>query len=722
MQIWRKKGLSAGGSCALAGAVYTLLAVALTYPQITWMRSGLKRGPEGRVHEDALQNVWILAWQAHALRDCPGEFWNTNLYFPRENTLAYCPIVLGYAPIAAPLVWLTRNPVLACNVCVLATFVANALAMFLLVRRLTRSAAAAIVAGFAFAFMPLRFSYYGQLHIPSSQWMVLALWCWHRFCSRQRLSDAWWLLVFCFVQGLFCGYYLVFFCTLLPVLFAAQALASRRLRSRRNLTLALVFLPCLAALLLPFYKPYLAHQQQMGFGRTLDDSTQYSADVLSYASAPTTNRLYGGWLKAGPESETQAFPGVALIALALVGARSCFRCRLTRGRTAFMPYVILGAASFVLSLGPVIQLGGRRICWGPYWLLHRFVPAYASLRVPGRFAMLVMMSLCVLAGYGMRKLLRRRGGRAYRFLSLAALLLLAAECVHVPLPLVTVPLEDDLPPVYRWLRSQPASTSVVELPLDLGPHDYDYLYTSVYHWRKLVNGVSGYYPPENVPKYLTFRRGLASPSCTQLLADLGVDYVIVHGDRMPVRVDKLVLPPGLELHNRFGDDYVYRVTGASQKRKPSGQEWAEIPRADWKIHTNAPSTPTTWAIDGKLDTQWRTEVAPRGGMRLQIDMGRAHEVGKVLFEFGSGGNEFPRYFKLRLSTDGREWETVADEADMPQFWADVYRSALATPENPQLAITFGPQQCRYILVELAPHEGYSGWAWAFAEVRAFGRL
>ena len=106
-------------------------------------------------------------------------------------------------------------------------------------------------------------------------------------------------------------------------------------------------------------------------------------------------------------------------------------------------------------------------------------------------------------------------------------------------------------------------------------------------------------------------------------------------------------------------------------------------------------------------------------MRLQIDMGRAHEVGKAIFEFGSSGNEFPRYFELRVSSDSREWETVADEADMPQFWADIYRSALTTPKNPQLAITFGPRQCRYILIELAPHKGYSGWAWAFAEVRAF---
>jgi len=698
-----------------------VLTVALTYPQITRMQSGLKRGPDGRVHEDALQNVWILAWQAHALRNCPGEFWDTNLYFPRENTLAYCPVVLGYAPFAVPLIWLTRNPVLACSICVLATFVACALAMFLLVRRLTRSTAAAFVAGFAFAFMPLRFSYYGQLHIPSSQWMVLALWCWHRFCTRQRLSDALWLLLCCFAQGLFCGYYLVFFCTFLPILFAVQAFTIPRLRSRRNLGLALAFFPCLAALLLPFYKPYLAHQRQMGFGRTLDDSIQYSADVLSYASAPDTNRVYGAWLKAGPESETQAFPGIALIALALVGAWSCFRRRLATGRRAFLLYVILGSASLVLSLGPVIQFAGQRICWGPYWLLHRFVPAYAGLRVPGRFAMLVMVSLCVLAGYGVRELLRRRGGRAHRVLPIAAILLLAVECVHTPLPFATVPVGNDLPPVYRWLRSQPADTSVVELPLDLGPHDYDYLYASVYHWRKLVNGVSGYYPPENVAKYLTFRRGLASPSCTQLLADLGVDYVIIHGDRMPVPVHKLVLPPGLELLDRFGDARVYRVTGVSRKKRPSAQTWTEIPRAGWQVHANVSSSPTTWAIDDRLDTQWRTSVAPRGGMRFRIDMGRSHEVSRVLFEFGSAGDEFPRYFELRVSSDGRKWETVADEADRPRFWADIYRSALATPKNPQLAITFESRKCRYVLTELAPHEGYSGWAWAFAEARAFGR-
>lgn len=709
------------GVLAAAIVIYAALTVALTYPQVTSMRDRVRSGPDGQALNDALQNVWILAWHAQALRQWPERFYDTNVYFPRTNTLAYCPPLLGYIPLACPIIWLSGNPVLGYNVCLLMTFVLCAVSMFLLVFSLTRSVTAAGIAGFAFAFVPLRFRYYGQLSIPSAEWMVLALWCLHRYVRQRRLRDAWGMLGFTFLQGLFCGYYLVFFCTLLPVAWAVYAALDRGLRSRRSAALALLFFPCLLALLLPVYWPYVAHNRAMGYGRSLEDNIRYSADVLSYLSAPESSRAYGRWLRPVANPETQAFAGAALLALGCIGAVASLRSRDAGTRRAVVMYLVWGGASVALSLGPVVQVAGHRLCVGPYWLLHRFVPVYAGLRVPGRFAMLAMVALCVCAGYGVAAVRRwpRRGLR--RAVLAAGVVVLGADSLHVPLPLAKVPLEAELPEVYRWLKSQPAHTAVVEIPLDLGDHDFDYLYASTYHWRRLVNGVSGYYPPENVAKYLTFRRGLSFPSCPRLLADLGVDYLIVHGGRMPVRVDKLVIPEGLELCRRFGDDRVYRVMRPDLPKVEArpNQRWEEIPRSRWKAYTNAPSSPPERVLDGRPETVWRTAVEPRGGMRFHVDLAGVHSVGKVRFEFGLAGNEFPRYFTLSVSADGRGWQTVADEADMPRFWADIYRSALCSPKNPSLEVTFTPRPCRYIAIELVRRPAYSGWAWCFAEVRAY---
>ena len=703
----------------LAGLAFAGLTVLLTWPHAIRATDHVRAGPNGRPHEDALQNVWMVAWQAKSSLTQPQQFWDTNLYYPRTNTLAYCPVVVGYAPVSALLARLTHNPVLTYNLCVLAAIPFCGLAMFCLVRHLTGNTLAAGVSGFAFAFMPLRYSYYGQLHIPSSHWLVLALWALHAYTRRQRLLYAATCLLCTFLQGLFCGYYLVFFCTLLPVFWLVVACTQRRFRDRRNLMLAVAFFPVLAALLVPFYWPYVEHGMKMGYSRTIEDAARYSADILSYFSAPRWNVLYGHWLRPMPAAETQAFPGIALSLLAITGVASGFRKKGPLSRQAVICYVAFGATAFVLSLGPVVHIAGRALCPGPFLLLHEFVPGYSTLRVPGRYGMFVMVALCVLAGYGITALLRLPLRWRTALLTLACVLM-GAESLHVPIRLARVPLKQELSPVYDWLRRQPQDAALVEVPLDLAANDYDYVYRSIYHWRRLVNGVSGYYPPENVAKYLLLRRGLASDECPRLLAELGVDYAIIHADRMPVPVHKLVLAPGFQFVRRFGDAHVFRVTSAhAEPRHEAQRPWREVARHAWRVAVNAPSNSPAHMLDDDSQTLWRTTVPPREGMGLTLDLGATSNLGRIRMEFGPAGNEFPRYFRVRVSKDGRAWRQVVGEAEMPRCWADVYRSALAHPRNPLLDLTFPAGGCRYLVIELLPHRGYSGWRWSMAEIRAY---
>ena len=77
-------------------------------------------------------------------------------------------------------------------------------------------------------------------------------------------------------------------------------------------------------------------------------------------------------------------------------------------------FVLLAAlAAFLMSLGPEIRSGGRLISEvGPYHFFYWFVPGFDGLRVPARFAMLVVLFLSVAAGLGASAIERRfrRGG------------------------------------------------------------------------------------------------------------------------------------------------------------------------------------------------------------------------------------------------------------------------------------------------------------------------
>ena len=75
--------------------------------------------------------------------------------------------------------------------------------------------------------------------------------------------------------------------------------------------------------------------------------------------------------------------------------------------------LLAALAAFLMSLGPEIRSGGRLISEvGPYHFFYWYVPGFDGLRVPARFAMLVVLFLSVAAGLGAAAIERRfrRGG------------------------------------------------------------------------------------------------------------------------------------------------------------------------------------------------------------------------------------------------------------------------------------------------------------------------
>jgi hypothetical protein len=170
----------------------------------------------------------------------------------------------------------------------------------------------------------------------------------------------------------------------------------------------------------------------------------------------------------------------------------------------FFLFVLLAAVW--LSLGPVPQSLGRPVeLAAPYRLLFDYVPGFDGVRVPARFAMIVAFALAVLGGYGAATVSRVRLGPVVLII---ASVIAVLEGSRVPFILNgAIPLRDfnapearlvrpaRAPAVYHELAKQPADAVVLELPL--GPPDFDLraMYYSTVHWRPVVNGYSGFYPP-----------------------------------------------------------------------------------------------------------------------------------------------------------------------------------------------------------------------------------
>ena len=76
---------------------------------------------------------------------------------------------------AAPIYWLTGNPVLSHNALLLLTFVLSGYGMWLLVRELTGRSSAGFVAGMAFAFSFYRMDHLPHITLLSAEWMPFIL-------------------------------------------------------------------------------------------------------------------------------------------------------------------------------------------------------------------------------------------------------------------------------------------------------------------------------------------------------------------------------------------------------------------------------------------------------------------------------------------------------------------------------------------------------------------
>jgi hypothetical protein len=148
-----------------------------------------------------------------------------------------------------------------------------------------------------------------------------------------------------------------------------------------------------------------------------------------------------------------------------------------------------------------------------------------GFRAPARFAILAGCALAVLAGFGFEYLQERFSRSRLRSgLLIAVLVVVGVECGSAPMRLEAVPRQ--VPDLYRFLRILNQAV-VIELPIvdwDLAPV---YMYWSTQHWHRLVNGYSGFSPPDYA-ETLTRLRGFPDDRSIERLRRLNVRYIVVH--------------------------------------------------------------------------------------------------------------------------------------------------------------------------------------------------
>jgi hypothetical protein len=458
-------------SHAIAIAGFVGFAAVLLLPQLRQMYSVPDLG-------DPLFSIWRFGWVFHKLGGDPRPLFSPNIFHPFPLTLTYSDSMLLPAVTTMPFLLLGVHPVVTYNLVLVLSFIASAVAMYALAWHLTRSRAAAFVAGLLFGFYPYRFEHYSHFELQMTYCMPLALLALHRFFATGQLRYALAFGALTAAQLYSSMYYAVFFTLYVGVLIAGLLLLTRPPLKRLVIPGALGAALALV-LALPLARTYTS--AQLG-DRDPDTVAYYSATAADYLRAHPRSAAWGTRSLPGRMPERALFPGVMILLLATV---------------ALLPPIGTTRAVYFLGLVAAFELS-RGFNSAVYPFLYDWLSFVRGLRVPARASILVALTLALLAAFGVRRLMAGRSSTVQRLL--LATIVLAVGIDLRPL-LKLEPVWREPPPVYEAIAGNP-NVVLAEFPFGGSPRRYTpnapFLYFSLWHWAQMLNGYSGHYPPGQV--------------------------------------------------------------------------------------------------------------------------------------------------------------------------------------------------------------------------------
>ena len=516
---------------ALAAALCLLLAVIHTWPLAT-SPGTLSRNDNA----DAELNEWILAWVAHQLPRSPAHLFDSNIFYPERDTLAFSEPLIAPALMGAPLQWLGASPVFTFNIVLLLGFALTAWAGYTVAFEWTGDRAAGMLAGSMFAFNTHTMTRLAHVQGIHAWGLPLALLSADRLLVRARWRDAAWLALWMTAMAYTSGYLIVFAAVMVGVILIAR-IADWWHRPGRIIMLFGAATAMATIAVIPVYLPY-RRVARLGLVRSIESVSDFSATLTGYLAAAGTIH-FNTW--SGPLWKNPVdgfFPGFVVIALAMF---AIYRAMVSRAdenplateisHTLTRRRVVMLVA--IAVTGMVLSLGTRTPVYG--WLYHVF-PPMQGLRAAARFGNLFLLGMAVLSAFGMVALRRRLHGRTALAVGIGLVALANLESLRAPLHYTRF---DGIPAIYSLLAAEPSRVVLVEVPFYPPNGVFQngrYVLNSTAHWRRLMNGYSGY-TPGAYREYAASFWYFPQPHAIQEMRKAGATHVMVHPDRFGTEVE-----------------------------------------------------------------------------------------------------------------------------------------------------------------------------------------
>jgi len=525
-------------------------------------------------HIDCYLISWIWSWDIHALSTNPLQLFQANIFTPFTNTLAFSETMLGTALIAWPILILSNdNMNLTYNIVILLTFAISGIGMYLLMLYLTKNKLAALISALIYSFAPFKLIHsVGHLHL-TGMWLPFVYLYLHKFIRKQTWKNL--IILFTFtILTFLTGFHYFIYLPIVFLVFISSAWLLKKIKlSKKNIIKLIIFIITLVILISPIIIPYLKAKTEYNQIRTIELIEACSPDLIDYLIPPI---LYHKLYSCRANNEINVSFGIivtTLLILSIIYLLKTETKKLNRHLklNAFI-YATTGLIAFMISFGFYIQLTSNDNIGilGIYNLFYHLIPGFSGIRATGRYSIFLLISICFFIGYAIN-IWDKNNKNIFKKIITIFIIITLMLIEFSSVPAVTFSYNLTSKPQFKlnqWMKNQPDDNIFIELPIGVDMdstinYDIFNVYNSRYHFKKIINGYSGYYPPgylNLVKKLKTFE----PENDLNLIKKFKADYIIFHFDKYTednknYTINQANCSQELQFIKNFDYIYIYKI-------------------------------------------------------------------------------------------------------------------------------------------------------------------
>ena len=537
---------------------------------------------------DELVIAWIQNLVIHSLTTNPFSLFEANIYYPFHNSLAFSDLFLTSSILSLIPLKIIGEPIATVNFTLISSLAMLGFFTYLLIYYLTKDFCISVLGGMLIIFSPAVLDKVVHLQILSIQWVPLSILFFIIFIRTQKTRYLIFSLISFLLQtynSFLPGYFIAFSLFIISLYsWFYDKKKTKKLITKNNI----LFIALSITLIIPIVIPYYSVSNEFAYTRDIRDAIHFAIqpEDLLYPGSSTRLKDYLYFLPFNQFSQNGEFkPGYLGLVLSLlcIFALYYFIRNFKKNGFYVRSFITISLLGFILSLGPVLHLGRQTIHEPfpivlPYTLFYYILPGFQGFRNSSRWEMLFIFGIVVVITLILHNLFKRYSSKRKVIIYLLLFVGIIAE-FSFPMHFEKIIQRKDFPLVYSWLAITPRDTKIIELPIynwNMWPGTQNELlrqYYSTSHFRKMVNGYTGFSPPPWQNLVVNISKDFPSDNITKLLKQLNIDYIVMHKKEYDILsidnwvkdkngidlVNVLYKNKSIKLLKKFGNDYVFSI-------------------------------------------------------------------------------------------------------------------------------------------------------------------